>query len=174
MKNHLILMVILLGVPFFALAQTTHQSISQSLSTPNSSSGAKVVIKSNTPIELTTGNQQDKVKGYHVRIYSGNSQDSRGESQSAKSRFDAMFPHISSNVEYTAPYFKVTVGTFLTREEAIILWGRLVGEFPTAYVINQQVPISTFSSYSSATTTTTSLEATTPETMAGGPSTNLF
>lgn len=157
MRNYLILIVLLFVAPFYGLSQASHSSLSQRLSAPNGSTGAKVVIKSNTPIILATGSSQDKVKGYHVRIYSGNSQDSRGESQSAKSRFDAMFPNISSRVEYTAPYFKVTVGTFLTREEAIMLWGRLVTEFPTAYVINDLVPISTFSSYNSGLVGTSNL-----------------
>ncbi len=38
----------------------------------------------------------------------------------------------------------MTVGNFLTREEAVMLWGRLLGTFPNAFVVSYQMPVGAF------------------------------
>lgn len=124
-------------------AQSRHDAIVTELAAP-SASGARVNVESDCNVTLSTGSMSDKVKGYRVRIYFGNSQNSRSEAYAAQERFREAFPNISSNVDYTAPYFKVTVGNFLTREEAVMLWGRLLGMFPNAFVVSFQMPVGAF------------------------------
>ncbi len=108
-------------------AQTRHNTIVTELAAP-AISGARVNVASDCDVTLSTGSLSDKVKGYRVRIYFGNNQNSRHEAY----------------VDYTAPYFKVTVGNFLTREEAVMLWGRLLGTFPNAFVVSYQMPVGAF------------------------------
>jgi hypothetical protein len=40
---------------------------------------------------------------------------------------------------YANPYFKVTVGDFRTRSEAMALLQRIRGEFPSAFVIKENI-----------------------------------
>lgn len=134
---------ILASLPLMTAAQTRHNSIVADLAAP-SVSGARVNVSSDCDVTLSTGSLSDKVKGYRVRIYFGNNQNSRSEAYAAQERFRSSFPGISSNVDYTAPYFKVTVGNFLTREEAVMLWGRLLGTFPNAFVVSFQMPVGAF------------------------------
>ena len=141
MKKFII--AILTLFPLIAAAQTKHNAIVLELAKPHSS-GARVNVTSDCEVMLSTGSLSNKVKGYRVRIYFGNNQNSRSEAYAAQERFKATFAGISSNVDYTAPYFKVTVGNFLTREEAVMLWGRLLGTFPNAFVVSYQMPIGAF------------------------------
>jgi len=141
MKKFII--AILVSLPLMAAAQNRHAAIVADLASPTAS-GARVNVQSDCNVALSTGSLSDKVKGYRVRIYFGNNQNSRSEAYAAQERFKSSFPDISSNVDYTAPYFKVTVGNFLTREEAVRLWGRLLGMFPNAFVVSFQMPIGAF------------------------------
>ena len=138
-----LIIAVLASLPLMAAAQTRHNAIVAELATPTYS-GARVNVESDCDVTLSTGSLSDKVKGYRVRIYFGNNQYSRSEAYAAQERFRSSFPGISSNVDYTAPYFKVTVGNFLTREEAVMLWGRLLGTFPNAFVVSFQMPVGAF------------------------------
>lgn len=138
-----LIIAILASLPLMVAAQTRHNTIVTELAAP-AISGARVNVASDCDVTLSTGSLSDKVKGYRVRIYFGNNQNSRHEAYAAQERFRGSFPGISSNVDYTAPYFKVTVGNFLTREEAVMLWGRLLGTFPNAFVVSYQMPVGAF------------------------------
>ena len=66
-------------------------------------------------------NSSRKVPGYRVRIFNDNKQTSRGASEAALNRFKGMFPGIAAYRTYTNPYFRVTVGDFRTKSEALEL-----------------------------------------------------
>ena len=42
---------------------------------------------------------------------------------------------------YELPNFKVMVGYFLTSEEALVLWGKIKGEFERALVIRADITL---------------------------------
>lgn len=44
-------------------------------------------------------------------------------------RFKELYPTVPVNMVYELPNFKVMVGYFLTSEEALVLWGKIKGEF---------------------------------------------
>ncbi len=140
-----IIILILALAPLSVLAQTGHAGIVARLAQTNLM-GASVNVTADCNVNMSEGSLEEKVKGYRVRIYFGNSQTSRSEAYAAQSRFKSMFPDISSQVNYTAPYFKVTVGNFLTREEAVMLWGKVLETFPTAFVVSYKMPIGAFTS----------------------------
>ncbi|MFI3268366.1 MAG: hypothetical protein R3Y51_06590 [Rikenellaceae bacterium] len=103
-------------------------------------------IKVNNVANVNTHSARlDKtIKAYSVRIFFDNSQDARSGSEKAKKKFKELYPDTYVFDEYTAPYFKVTAGKFLTHEEAIILWGNILSEFPNAFVVNNYLPLSEF------------------------------
>ena len=127
----------------FAFAQTTPARLVQELATP-SKDGAVVNLNCDTFFIFEQGAPSDMIRGYRVRIYFDNGQSARAESEAAQKRFAEMFPDIPTYIDYTAPYFKVTAGDFLTREEAIILWGRVLESFPTAFVVSENFPVQVF------------------------------
>ena len=85
------------------------------------------------------GNKSKTVTGYRVRIFFDNKQDSRSESEAAMRRFQARFPGVAAYRSFTTPFFKVTVGDFRTKSEAMQLLQRVQGEFPAAFVVKEKI-----------------------------------
>ena len=84
-------------------------------------------------------NKKEKISGYRVRIYFDNKQNSRGASEEAQRRFQASHPGIMAYRSFTNPFFKVTVGDFRTRSEAIQLMQQISREFPTAFIVKETI-----------------------------------
>lgn len=97
----------------------------------------KVVINNHAKIKTQVPDNRKTIRGYCVRIFFDNSQNARNESQKAMDKFKKMYPETFVQNEYTAPYFKVTAGNFLTHEEAIVLWANISREFPSSFVVSK-------------------------------------
>lgn len=84
------------------------------------------------------------VSGYRIVIFMSNAQTARRDAVAAQESFTALFPQEQSYLSYENPYFKVAVGNCTTKEEAIILLGRLRGSFPKAFIMRENIAITEF------------------------------
>ena len=84
-------------------------------------------------------NSSRKITGYRVRIFNDNKQNSRGASEAALNRFKGMYPGLSAYRTYTNPFFKVTVGDFRTKSEAMQLLQSVKGSFPSAFIVKETI-----------------------------------
>lgn len=84
-------------------------------------------------------NPSRSILGYRVRIFFDNGQTSRNESEAVLKRFESMYHGIPAYRTYTNPYFKVTVGDFRTRSEAMALLVKLRNEFPRALMVKEKI-----------------------------------
>ena len=84
-------------------------------------------------------NRRKKLNGYRVRIFFDNKQDSRGASEAALNRFRGAVPGVSAYRSFTSPHFKVTVGDFRTKSEAVRMLQRVKGMFPSAFIVKEQI-----------------------------------
>ena len=80
-----------------------------------------------------------KMNGYRVRIFFDNKQNSRGASEAAMNRFRGAFPGYSAYRSFTSPHFKVTVGDFRNKSEALRLLNQVKGMFPSAFIVKAQI-----------------------------------
>ncbi len=143
MKRFCLFWLFIFGAGTGVQAQTTHSEIVRQLAVP-SPSGASVTVKSHCNVILVQGSASQKMRGYRVRIYFDNGQDARSEAQAAINKFQEMYENVPTYLDYTAPYFKVTVGNFLTKEEAIKLWGNLLNVFPSSFIVTENIELSEF------------------------------
>jgi len=104
--------------------------------------------------KAVASNGARKMVGYRVRIYFDNKQNSRNASEWAVSRFKNMYPGLSAYRTYTNPFFKVTVGDFRTKSEAIRLMKALKSEFPSAFVVKENINYPIVNRYNSYVTDT--------------------
>lgn len=89
--------------------------------------------------------------GFRVRIFNDNKQTSRNDSEAALTRFKGMFPGVSAYRTYSNPFFRVTVGDFRTKSEAMRLLQMVKGSFPTAFIVKENIGypvVDRFHSYS--------------------------
>lgn len=84
-------------------------------------------------------NTKRRISGFRVRIFFDNKQTARVESETALKRFESMYRDIKAYRTYANPYFKVTVGDFRTKSEAMEALARIKPEFPTAFVVKESI-----------------------------------
>ena len=84
-------------------------------------------------------NPKRTLSGYRVRIFIDNKQSARHESEQTLKRFRAMYRDVAVYRTYTNPYFKVTVGDCRTKSEAMKLLSRIKGNFPSAFVVKENI-----------------------------------
>lgn len=88
-------------------------------------------------------NKSQKLSGYRVRIFFDNRQDARIQSERTLGYFRSRYPGIPAYRSYSNPFFKVTVGDFRTRSEAMQLLERVISDFPSAFVVKETIQFPT-------------------------------
>lgn len=79
------------------------------------------------------------LNGYRVRIFFDNRQTARVASEETLKRFESLYHDVVAYRTYANPYFKVTVGDFRTKSEAMALLERIRYEFPSAFVVKENI-----------------------------------
>ena len=82
-------------------------------------------------------NASQNVQGYRIRIFFDNSQTARGASEAALYRFKVKNPEVAAYRSFTSPYFKVTVGDYRNRSEALAALQEIRKDFPTAFIVRE-------------------------------------
>lgn len=113
---------------------------------PTRAMGAKADVKINQTSAVRDAmrnqvgtNGTRTMSGYRVRIFFDNKQTARVESEETLKRFEKMYHDVTAYRTYANPYFKVTVGDFRTRSEAVKLLERIRGAFPSAFVVKENI-----------------------------------
>ena len=90
-------------------------------------------------LEHVAANADRSMNGYRVRIFFDNKQSARTASEETLKRFESMYHDVVAYRTYANPYFKVTVGDFRTKSEAMALLERIRYEFPSAFVVKENI-----------------------------------
>ena len=77
-----------------------------------------------------------KLEGFRVQIYSGSK---RQPAKQARLRFSQKFKDVKAYENYYQPNYKVRVGDFKTRLEALKFQKEIVQLFPDCYIVNDQI-----------------------------------
>lgn len=105
---------------------------------------ASVVVNQSDMVEKSMrshieANGKRNLTGYRVRIFFDNRQSARTESEKTLKMFMNVYHDIPAYRTYTNPYFKVTVGDCRTKSEAMALLTRIKGDFPSAFVVKENI-----------------------------------
>lgn len=79
----------------------------------------------------------DYINGYTIQIYSGSS---RENADMIKSEIYKKMPTARPKVEWVAPNFKVRVGSYVEKIEAVKTYAELKSHFPQAILIPARIP----------------------------------
>lgn len=81
---------------------------------------------------------KQSVPGYRIQIYFGNQ---RSKALEIKTDFSKTYPEVNSYVVYQQPYFKVRVGDFKYRLEALKLLKQIQPFFETAFIVKDEIKL---------------------------------
>ena len=88
--------------------------------------------------EMTDRNSRKNFSGYRIRIFFDNKQSARGASEAAVNRFKALHPGTAAYRSFANPFFKVTVGDYRTKSEALAALKYIKPDFPTAFIVREK------------------------------------
>lgn len=77
--------------------------------------------------------------GYRVRIFFDNRQSARQDSEAMMESFSRMYPGVPAYRSYVNPYFKITVGDFRTKSEAMNFLQQIIHTFPKAFIVKENI-----------------------------------
>lgn len=83
-------------------------------------------------------NSRKTVSGYRIRIFFDNKQNSRSASEAALARFKSLHPGTAAYRTFSNPFFKVTVGDYRTRSEALAALQYIKPDFPSAFIVKEK------------------------------------
>ncbi len=81
-----------------------------------------------------------KIRGFRVQIYNGND---RKKASQIKLDFMRAFPGVRSYLVYNNPQFRVRVGDFRSRKDALELYNKLSSRFDPSMVVPDVVNVNT-------------------------------
>lgn len=79
------------------------------------------------------------MNGFRIRIYFDLGQKSRKQSEDIVNEFYEKYPGISVYRSYMSPYYKVSVGDFRTRDNALKLYFQLLKDYPKAFIVPEWI-----------------------------------
>lgn len=84
-------------------------------------------------------NKERKRNGYRIRLFFDNKQSARVESEELEKAFQQQFPLIPTYRSYTNPFFKVVVGDYRTKSDAIRELQKILPFYPQAIVVKESI-----------------------------------
>lgn len=80
-----------------------------------------------------------KLIGYRVQIHSGNK---RQPANQTRASFSRVHPKTKAHLDYEQPYYKVRVGDFKTKLEALKYKNFISKEFPNSFIVKDEIDVS--------------------------------
>ena len=127
MKRFLIVLVVVFCAPPLSAqvldSLPVKRDIFEILDTPGMY-GNRITLVLPAPLKSAIWNHIErngykKIQGWRIRIYSSNAQTARSVSQTVKEEFEAIYPHIRADISFSNIDYRVMVGDFRTKSEAM-------------------------------------------------------
>ncbi|MBI9067637.1 MAG: SPOR domain-containing protein [Salinivirgaceae bacterium] len=87
-------------------------------------------------------NKKEGLSGYRIQMFSGSGQDAREEARELSIKFIELFPDFDARLmypEYNAPFFKLRLGDYRTKNEAMEFYHQLKKQFPNSYIVKSKI-----------------------------------
>jgi hypothetical protein len=137
MRNCLILVSLLL-VGQISVAQSVQQD---SLYRQSYDIFQKINIKQDSDLidlvnlNIRRNQQGGFIQGFRIEIFFSSELNARQKAQNIKSEFLSAYPDFNVYITWNSPDFKVRVGNFRTKNEALKVMNEIKGQFPKAFVV---------------------------------------
>ena len=86
--------------------------------------------------------KKGEIPGYRIQIFSESAQTARQRANETRASFMRHFPEIDAYDDYQAPNWKVFVGDFRTKNEALREMQKIKKIFPSAFIVSTNIQIS--------------------------------
>jgi len=81
----------------------------------------------------------NKIDGFRVEIFFSSDFDAKEKALMKKREFLSVYPDNIVHVKYVSPNFRVRVGDFRTKNEALKLYKEIKGTYPLAFIVTDEI-----------------------------------
>lgn len=81
------------------------------------------------------------IEGFRIRIFSDNGQGAKDEQKRVRARFLSLHPDIITYNRYEGSYYKIYVGDFRTKRDALKTLDLIGKDFPDAFIVEDKIVI---------------------------------
>lgn len=89
--------------------------------------------------EYIATNPSRNVSVFRLRIFFDNKRDARAVSEQVMSEFQEIYPSVPVFRGYSNPYFKVTVGNFRSKSEAMKFLNEIKSQYPSVFLVKEVI-----------------------------------
>ena len=82
--------------------------------------------------------KKEKMRGYRVQIHFG---PEKSKALDVKAKYTMEYANSKAYLDYQQPYFKIRVGDFRTKLEAYKLQQEIIGDFPGAFIVQDDIEL---------------------------------
>jgi hypothetical protein len=86
-----------------------------------------------------SNNASKKLTGYRIRVYFDNGQNARNRSEAIARSISAAYPGMGVYRTFESPNYKVSVGDFRTKDEALKVFHSLKATYSTALLLKETI-----------------------------------
>ncbi|MGQ1786991.1 MULTISPECIES: SPOR domain-containing protein [unclassified Saccharicrinis] len=86
-------------------------------------------------IHIDANKRTRGIDGFRIQLYLGSNKNAKREATQIKGKLLSLFPEEKPYIMYEAPFWRVQVGDFRSKNEALALYRELKKEFPSCYPV---------------------------------------
>ena len=88
---------------------------------------------------IVKNERMNGIEGFRVEIFFSSAMDALEQAKNKKVEFLSEYPEYAVNIKYDAPNFKVRVGDFRTKNEALKLHKNIEKSYPMAFIVPDKI-----------------------------------
>jgi hypothetical protein len=97
-------------------------------------------IRNMINLHLSQQRRINGIKGYKISIYRGSGQQTRKDAEMVRAKFLSKYENVKCELKFEYPNWKVYVGAFRTRSEALQFQKRIEYDYPDLFIREDIVP----------------------------------
>ncbi len=133
-----LLFLLSVSLCFSATAQSSPDIFQQIQSTKPGQGTVKIsennAIRNLVELHLSQQRKLNGIKGYRISIYMGSGQEANKAADQSRARFISRYEEVKSYKKFEYPYFKVYVGDFRIKSDALRFLKQIENDYPDAFI----------------------------------------
>jgi hypothetical protein len=88
---------------------------------------------------LSENINDDGIEGYRIQIFFDSGNNSKARANDVIAAFIERYPEVSAYISFKEPYYRVRVGDFRTKLQALGFLHKIIGVYPNAWIIKSKI-----------------------------------
>ncbi len=89
--------------------------------------------------QVEKNKKRDGIEGFRVEIFFSAELNAKEQALNKKVEFLSQYPDYAVHIKYDAPNFRVRVGDFRTKNEALKLYKEIEKDYPVAFIVADKI-----------------------------------